>query len=97
MPYIPRSMAPTSMPDPSTVPRAPARTTQERPPVPYMGSSTNEPNPAARKQTKQRMIDILNMENWDVDPLKVYKQLTGKELAVDESGNMVSNTGRSTR
>lgn len=94
MPHIPRSMAPSGMIDPATVPRAPRRpVTQKKPPVPYMGSGDGEVNPNSRLRTGNKMVGKLSMKDWDVDPLRILKQLHGKEIKVDEHSGMVSGTG----
>jgi len=84
--------------DPATVPRAPLKSASERPPVPYMGSGKSEDNPAAKLDSgRRKMINQLNMADWDVDPVKVYKQLTDKELDIDEHSRMVSTRRNSTQ
>jgi|688.fasta_scaffold1309797_2 hypothetical protein len=75
--HIPRSLAPTSTLNAAALPRAPLRSTAERPPVPYMGSAKTEPNLAASPR-RNPMITRLNMERWDVDPLKIYLHITGR-------------------
>jgi hypothetical protein len=93
MPHIPRSLAPSGLVNPDTVPRAPLRSTADKPPLPYMGSGKSEANPLDKVFGKKKMIGRINMEDWDVDPLKIYKNLTGKELAVDEHSRLVSDAG----
>ena len=88
MPYIPRR-APGGLPDLSTLPKAPARTTAVKPAVPYHGSREDEQKKLPRKGTK--LIDKLSMREWDVDPLKVYKTLFSKEVHVDEHSGLVSD------
>ncbi len=90
MPHIPRTLAPSGLTNSDGVPRAPLRTTAEKPPVPYMGSGDGEANPADRKQERKKLLGRISMEDWDVDPLKVYQYMTGKELAVDEHSRLVS-------
>ena len=91
MPHIPRSMAPSGMIDPSTVPRAPVRqTTRTKPPVPYMGSSPGEIAPTERMRQGNQLVDKLSMKNWEVDPMKIIKQLSDKEVKSDEYSGMVS-------
>jgi len=88
MPHIPRSMAPSGMIDPSTVPRAPIKNT--KPPVPYMGSSTGEVTPTGKTRKSTQMVGKLSMKDWDVSPMKVMQHLYGKELKADEYSGMVS-------
>jgi hypothetical protein len=91
MPHIPRSMAPSGLIDPASLPRAPRRpATQQKPPVPYLGSGNGEVNPTSRLRTGNQMVGKLSMKNWDVDPMKIIKQLHGKEFKVDEYSGMVS-------
>lgn len=91
MAYIPRSMAPSGRVDPATVPRAPLRTVSDKPPVPYLGSGKSEANPLEKiRGGKNKMVERLNMQEWDVDPVKVYKHMTEKELDVDEHSRLVS-------
>ena len=93
MAYAPRSMAPSGMIDPATVPRAPLRTTNDKPPVPYLGSGKSEANPLEKvTDGKKKMVERVNMRDWDVDPVRVYKHLTDKELAVDEHSRLVSDS-----
>ena len=97
MPYIPRSMSPTSL-NPEGIPRAPKREAQTRPPVPYLGSNPSDPNPLDKltKKPASTMMSSLNMLNWDVAPAKIYKMLTNKELTIDEHSRLVSNSGQPT-
>jgi protein associated with RNAse G/E len=37
------------------------------------------------------MVERLNMQEWDVDPVKVYKHMTEKELDIDEHSRLVSS------
>ena len=91
MPHIPRSMAPSNLVDPSTVPRATKKPPgKQKPPVPYMGSGKGETNPVSRMTQKNSMVEKLNMKKWDVDPLTVMKHLSGKEVKVDEHSGLVS-------
>lgn len=93
MPHIPRSMAPSGLVDPSTVPRAPRRTTKRKPDVPYMGSGKGESKPVAQKVTRKNpMIQRLSMRDWDVDPLRVMKLMMDKEVKADEHSGLVSTT-----
>ena len=41
------------------------------------------------------MVGKLSMKDWDVDPMRVLKQLTGKEMVSDEHSGMVSDPRRS--
>jgi len=93
MPYIPRTLAPSSLINPDSVPRAPARSSGGKPPLPYMGSGQSEANPLDKSSGHNKLTGRISMEKWDVDPLKVLKQLTGKELIVDEYSRLVSNAG----
>lgn len=86
-------MAPSGLINPDSVPRAPVRTTAEKPPVPYMGSGQAEANPLEKLGGRKKLLGRISMEDWDVDPLKVLKHLTGKELAVDEYSRLVSEPG----
>ena len=93
MPHIPRSLAPSGLVDPSTVPRAPRKaTTQKKPPVPYMGSGDGETDPARRMRTGNKMIGKLSMKDWDVDPVRILKMLTDREIKPDEHSGLVSGT-----
>ena len=88
MPYIPRSIAPSGMIDPATVPRAP-RSVAAKPPVAYTVGGKD--NPTTKSDSgRQKMVNRLTMVDWDVEPVKVYKQLTDKELDIDEHSRMVS-------
>lgn len=89
MPHIPRR-TPGGLTDPSTLPRAPARTTASKPAVPYLGDKAAEP-----RKTRQ-LIGKLNMKEWDVSPLKVFKAFFDKELHVDEHSGLVSYTRHGT-
>ena len=92
MPPVPRSLAPSGMIDPATVPRAPLRHTADKPPVPYLGSGKSEANPLEKiTDGKKKMVERVNMRDWDVDPVRVYKHLTDKELVVDEHSRLVSD------
>lgn len=91
MAHVSRSLAPSGMIDPATVPRAPVRTTNDKPPVPYLGSGKSEANPLEKvREGRKKLVERLNMQDWDVDPVKVYKHLTDKELTVDEHSRLVS-------
>lgn len=93
MPHIPRSMAPSGLVDPATVPRAPRRAPlKAKPTVPYMGSGDGETNPVSRMRTGNQMVEKLSMKNWDVDPLRVMKHLFDKEVKADEHSGLVSGT-----
>lgn len=94
MPYVPRSMSPSGL-NSDSVPRAPLRSNPERPPVPYLGSNPGDPNPLDKlnKKANNPMLSGLSMLSWDVSPTKIYKQLTNKELDVDEHSGLVSNSG----
>lgn len=70
MPYIPRDHL-------AALPRQPLATTAEKPPVPYMGSGANEANPLDRILGKKRMIERLSLEDWDVDPARIFTCLFG--------------------
>lgn len=90
MPHIPRTLAPSGL-NAAGLPRSPVRSTTDKPPTPYAGSGKSEANPVDRILSKKnRLIERLSMEKWDVDPVKVYKHLTGKELAIDEHSRLVS-------
>ena len=91
MPYIPRSLSPSTL-NSESVPRAPLRSNPERPPVPYLGSNPTDPNPLDKlKKKPNQLMSGLNMMTWDVDPAKVYKNMTDKELNVDGYSRLVSN------
>lgn len=76
-----------------TVPRAPLRSALSKATLPQ-AASESEP---ARSGRKIKLIDRLNLQNWDMDPLRVYSHLTGKELDVDEHSRLVSGTKPATR
>ncbi len=92
MPHIPRGYSPTAggRPELFNVPRKPHAVGQ-KPPVPYHGSSRGEePISDYHKPLRQRMVDRLSVQRHEVDPAKVYRQLTGKEAKIDEySGELV--------
>jgi hypothetical protein len=93
MPHIPRtSMAPSNLTDPGFVPRAPKRSSATpRPATPYKGSTP--PTAEETRNSKNPMLgDRLNMQDWDVDPVKIMRQLLGQEIKVDEYSGMVSRT-----
>jgi hypothetical protein len=91
MPYIPRSIAPSGMIDPATVPRAPLRSVAAKPPVAYAGGDKSKVDSTAKSDSgRRKMLNRLSMTDWDIDPVKVYKQLTDKELDIDEHSRMVS-------
>ena len=93
MPHIPRSMAPSGLVDPSTVPRAARKAPgKTKPPVPYMGSGKGEINPTSKLTQKNPLVKKLSMKDWDVDPLQVLKHLSDKEYKVDEHSGLVSDT-----
>lgn len=85
MPYIPRSLAPMSYIEPKSVPKAPVSKT--KPAVPL-----NIPDSKIYSRKNNPLMSKLSMGTWDVDPLKIYKQLTQKDLNVDEHSGLVSNT-----
>jgi hypothetical protein len=91
MPHIPRTLAPSTLINPDSVPRAPLRTAATKPPTPYTSGTRTKTTSKSAKQPK--LVGKLNMQKWDVDPLKVFQQLTGKELAVDEYSRLVSSAG----
>lgn len=76
-----------------TVPRAPLRSALPKATVPQAVSES----PPTRTRRGLKLIARLNMQNWDVDPLRVYGHLTGKELDVDEHSRLVSATKSATR
>jgi len=84
MPYIPRSMAPSGLTDPSLVPRSSKKSTKKSA-VPYQGKPKDP-----QKERGNPMTNKLSMKDWDVDPMKVLNQITGKEHAADEHSGMVS-------
>lgn len=59
-----------------------------------MGSGKGEVDPAARLRGN-KMVGKLSMKDWDVDPLRVMKQIFNKEMMADEHSGMVSDAGRS--
>lgn len=94
MPHIPRSISPTGQLGPIDAPRAEPRKAISKPPVPYMGSGKGEVDPASRLRGN-KMVGKLSMKDWDVDPMRVLKQITGKEMVSDEHSGMVSDPERS--
>jgi hypothetical protein len=94
MPYIPRNSPLDTQVTPGMVPRAPVNPIAAKPPLPYLGSGKNEAPAGAKKNNK--LVSRLNMKDWDVDPLKVLKMLTGEEMQVDEYSRMVSKPSRTT-
>lgn len=88
MPHIPRSMAPSNLPlNLPAVPKAP-KSQASKPQVPY------RPDPDAHQsmgvKSRNSLITKLNMKDWDVSPLKVYRLLTNKEATSDEYSGLVS-------
>ena len=83
MPYIPRSISP-STPDFGSVPRAPSRASAEKPAVPYI-----KPEVATERKPSS-LIGKLSMLKFDVPAAKIYKHITSKELDIDEYSRMVS-------
>lgn len=88
MPHIPRtSIAPSGLTSPDTVPRAPKKATgNPKPATPYRGDA----KPVTESKKNSLMGDKLSMKDWDVDPMKVIKQLINREIKVDEHSGMVS-------
>lgn len=76
-----------------TVPRAPLRSDLPKATVPQAASESKP----ARAGRGLKFIDRLSMQDWDVDPLRVYVHLTGKELDVDEHSRLVSAPKPATR
>jgi len=95
MPHIPRSIAPTGQLGAINAPRAEPRKSLSKPPVPYMGSGRGEVDPISSKLRGNKMVGKLSMKEWDVDPMRVLKQLTGKEMVSDEHSGMVSDPEQS--
>jgi hypothetical protein len=83
MPYIPRFISP-STPDFGSVPRAPSRTSLEKPTVPY-----TKPEPSTGRKSSS-LIGRLSMMKFDVPAAKIYKHITDKELNIDEYSKLVS-------
>lgn len=69
----------------NNLPKAPLRNDGKRADVPIMSSGTGD---YINKQNA--LMSRLSMKKWDVDPVKVYKLLTEKELDVDEYSGLVS-------
>jgi len=93
MPYIPRSIAPVSGLglDFNTVPKAPASSSGvPKPAVPLKSASSSFVAPRAAQ--KNPLTGKLSMRDWDVDPLRVMKQILGKEYKADEHSGLVSNS-----
>jgi hypothetical protein len=72
------------------VPRAPLKATNKpKPATPYLSGETKktgEPKPR-----NPMMGDKLSMEDWDVDPMKIVKQLVSdRNVQVDEHSGMVT-------
>jgi hypothetical protein len=84
MPYVPRFISP-STPDFGSVPRAPSRTSVEKPAVPYIKPEST----TGRKSSS--LIGRLSMMKFDVPAAKIYKHITDKELNIDEYSKLVSS------
>lgn len=89
MPHIPRSIAPSSLVDPASVPRAPARSTAVKPAVSFAGTGET---PASKKpgRVRNQLMGKLSMKNWDVSSLQIIQQLVDKGVTADEHSGMVS-------
>jgi len=87
MPYVPRNIAPLSGlgVDFNAVPKSESKPAA-KPTVPYR---VDPPTPSSRSNP---MAEKLSMQKWDVDPLRVMKQILGKEYKADEHSGMVSNS-----
>lgn len=83
MPYIPRSLAP-STPDFDSVPRATSTASVKKPAVPYIKTESS----TGRKPSI--LIGRLSMSKFDVPATKIYKHITSKELDIDEYSRLVS-------
>ena len=85
MPYIPRNLAPLSVPDLSKVPKEPkvkAAVTVATP--------INKPKQENSSRKTNPFMGKLNMHGWQMPVARVYKNLTGKELVTDEHNGLVS-------
>lgn len=71
--------------DSNNLPKAPLSDAGKRADIPIkasgIGDYTNKQN---------ALMSRLSMKKWDVDPIKIYKLLTEKELDVDEYSGLVS-------
>jgi hypothetical protein len=68
------------------LPKAPLRNDADKPSVPVQSSGTGD-----YVNNHNCLLTKLNMKKWDVDPVKVYKLLLGKEINIDEHSRLVSN------
>lgn len=78
--------------DPSKVPKAPV-VKAPKPAIPFKGEPSrppaNKPASDGKAQQQTSLSPALDMKTWSVDPLTVYKHITGKDLQVDEHSGMV--------
>ena len=91
MPYIPRTLATSNFISSDNVPKAPVKSKAAKLPVPYNGPDTSAHSNTGTKENG--FIGRINMSKWDVDPVKILKNLTGKELAIDEHSRLVPYSG----
>lgn len=74
--------------NPNNLPKAPLRDDRQRIDVPYAG---NRAGIGGYENPQNKLLQKLSMKRWDVDPLKVYKLMTNKELILDEYSRLVSD------
>jgi hypothetical protein len=91
MPYVPRSIAPLTglAVDFNTVPKAQSQPTSKAT-VPYRPTRTEASRSGVKKSNP--LNGKLSLKDWDVDPLKVMKQILGKEYKADEHSGLVSHS-----
>ena len=68
------------------LPKAPLRDGEQKPPV-LLNNNGNYEN------QNNMLLQRLSMKKWDVDPVKIYTQLTKKEPVIDEYSRLVSDPG----
>lgn len=85
MPYIPRNLAPLSVPDLSKVPKEPKVKAAV-----ISATPINRPNQESSSRKTNPFMGKLNMYDWQMPVTRVYKNLTGKELVTDEHNGLVS-------
>lgn len=84
MPHLPRNLAPTSGGfDFSSVPRQPIQA-KKKVTVPYSQAEHTV-------RDNSLLGEKLNIKDWDFDPMRVIKILTGKEANKDEYSGLVSH------
>ena len=87
MPYIPRKLAPLSVPDLGKVPREPKVKAAISAATPV-----NKSNQESSSRKTNPFMGKLSMYDWQMPVDRVYKHLNGKELVTDEHSGLVSRS-----